>query len=68
MTCGIDRIREEAKETLQRVETELVEDLLVDFDLEADAEAILQSPQMEELHGALETFTVWLAHGRLLKK
>ena len=65
MTCGIDEICKDAKRTLDRFQQELVEELLADFDQEADVDAILQSKEVRDLRGQLELFTVWLVHNRL---
>lgn len=65
MTCGIDEICKQAKETLDRTQTVMIEDLLADFNQEADLDELAKSPELRELRGALELFTVWLVHGRL---
>ncbi|MBF0368131.1 MAG: hypothetical protein HQL52_01635 [Magnetococcales bacterium] len=68
MVCGIDRILTDAKKTIQDAETRLIQELAADFDLEVETEEILQSREARELKGAMETFAVWLAHGRELTK
>ena len=65
VTCGIDVIRQDARETLDRLQQELTEELLADFGQEADAAALAQTAQARALRGALESYAVWLVHTRL---
>ncbi|MBF0109401.1 MAG: hypothetical protein HQL76_09510 [Magnetococcales bacterium] len=64
MTCGIDEILGKADKSINESLQKLIQDLDTDFDLDLSAETILQSPQARRLRGELDTFAVWLVHGR----
>ncbi len=64
MSCGIDEILRNSKQTLDETMSRLIQELATDFDLELDPETILETPQGQTLKGALETFTVWMIHER----
>ncbi|MBF0426003.1 MAG: hypothetical protein HQL66_09335 [Magnetococcales bacterium] len=64
MTCGIDEILQKTQTTLDDALHDLVQSLAADYNLEVDPTAILAAPQAKELHGALQTFAVWMIHSR----
>lgn len=64
MTCGIDDILEKSNKSINDAIQRLIQELETDFDLNLNAEAIMNSDQVQRLRGELGTFAVWLAHGR----
>ncbi|MBF0153722.1 MAG: hypothetical protein HQL64_08290 [Magnetococcales bacterium] len=64
MTCGIDEILQKTQATLDDALRDLIQNLAADYDLDMDPSAIATTPQARELHGAMQTFAVWLIHAR----
>ncbi|MEO5372373.1 MAG: hypothetical protein H7833_20070 [Magnetococcus sp. DMHC-1] len=64
MTCGIDEILHKTQTTLDDSLHDLIQNLAADYNLEMDPKTVANMPQARELHGAMQTFAVWLIHGR----
>ncbi|MBF0143496.1 MAG: hypothetical protein HQL57_03090 [Magnetococcales bacterium] len=64
MVCGIDTILADSRKSTQEAVRRLILDLATDFDLEVDPGDLAGSPEVKALEGALESFAVWLVHGR----
>lgn len=59
MTCAVDDILDESGKAVQGVMEQLLQELATDFNLELDADKMLDSSQAATLRGALQTFSVW---------
>ncbi|WP_041641166.1 hypothetical protein [Magnetococcus marinus] len=64
MSCGIDKIIEESKATLNETIERLIEDLATDFNLQMDVDEVKNQEATAILRGELQKYAVWLVHDR----
>ena len=67
MICGIDNILDDSKQTVDETINRLIQELAADLNLEISPEVVSGSAETRKLRGAIESFAVWLAHGRATK-